>query len=524
MAVNVTQVPVEVLQSGQAAARVSQLVVHVAYKSTSQQTRVSQAPIHLATAVHIVPVILPQVLPFLFIPQGQGQSVDELTGASSIAEMEAYCIDPNNILKKLLADPTFLGTKAEFRLGFPSMNLSDFVVLSTHQLIRAGTTPDGTVVYSLQDTQRFTKLYIWSEGGPSAWLPGYPTPPTPKGVAFASNGLPVSDDNPRYIQGNPMDLLLVACQNELGIGQTDPGDPSTWSLYEPGDDSTLINPNLYLDVDSIIALRDGQFSGDWLEFVIKAQEEGKQWIEGQILKTCGLYWVALSSGVLTLKSMKSPESLTGSTWTQNSIMGIPQLDRWDILNILQARMNVDDTVNQTASRIFEGEVEYRDAVSIDQFRGMEMIQQIELTGLRSRRGGSGRAFILADRIFRRHGYGTPTYQPRVQLRNLPTELGEIIFLTHPIVVELDTSVPTFGTFGFNAVPCEVIDRQPNYTEGYFDYTVIDLRFTQLTTKYEIAGAGIPDWTSASTQEKATYLFITNDSGKMSDGVDGNRIF
>jgi len=103
-------------------------------------------------------------------------------------------------------------------------------------------------------------------------------------------------------------------------------------------------------------------------------------------------------------------------------------------------------------------------------------------------------------------------------------LGEIIFLTHPIIVELDTSVPTFGRFGLTSVPCEVVDRQPNYTEGYFEYTVIDLRFVQLSTKYSIAGPGVPDWTSASTQEKATYLFISNDSGKMSDDENANTIF
>ena len=34
-------------------------------------------------------------------------------------------------------------------------------------------------------------------------------------------------------------------------------------MFRPGDDTTLINPNSYVDVQGILALRDTAFSGDW---------------------------------------------------------------------------------------------------------------------------------------------------------------------------------------------------------------------------------------------------------------------
>lgn len=459
----------------------------------------------------------PIFLPFMYIPQGQGQTVDELSGSSSISEHEIHCIDPSGDLKAMLASLTdpVLGTQATFALGFPGMNLVDFVPMSILQVIKAGWTNSGQVTFNMQDFQRFAKEYIWSEGGPSPWLPGDPVPAAPLRASSASNGQSVFDGNPRYLQGNPIDLLLVALQNELGIGQPTPNSV-TWQLFTPGNDSTLINPNPYIDVPGLLALRDGQLSGDWVEFVIKAQETGKNWIEDQILKPYGLYTIILSTGQLTLKSMKSPPTTSPATWTDTSIMGIPAMDRWDIVNVVQVRLNVNDSETTTAARTYNSEIEYRDATSIQQFM-QEMIQQDELTGLRTRRGGTARAFILSDRIFRRHAGGTPIYECEVQLRNLQPELGDYILLTHRLLLDMKT-----GLIGVTSVLCEVVDRQPDYSSGKLTYKIIDTRFVQETVAWEIAPNGTADWTSGGSG--TPYLFICGDNGLMSDGVAGRTIF
>ncbi len=105
----------------------------------------------------------------------------------------------------------------------------------------------------------------------------------------------------------------------------------------------------------------------------------------------------------------------------------------------------------------------------------------------------------------------------LQLRRLVTELGEFIVLTHPILLDLST-----GLVGVTNVLCEVIDRQPNYADGKLEYTVIDCRFVQETTPYEIAPDGTPDWPSGGAA--SPYIFICDDTGKMSDGAGGRTLF
>ena len=82
-------------------------------------------------------------------------------------------------------------------------------------------------------------------------------PAPPRGKASAANAYPTSDKNPRWLQGNPLDIYLVAMQNELGVGQDQSLPSSAWMRYTPGQDSSLINPNPYLDIPGILALRDG---------------------------------------------------------------------------------------------------------------------------------------------------------------------------------------------------------------------------------------------------------------------------
>jgi hypothetical protein len=457
-------------------------------------------------------------LPYLFIPQGQGQSVNELDGASSISQHDVYCIDPRGELKALLAQSNLLGSTAKLRLGFPGMKLSDFVVLSTMQIVETGWTAEGRVTFKLQDLQRYMKETIWLNGGPGAWIAGQTTPSAPGGPATAANASPVSDQNPRWLQGNPLDILLVALQNELGIGQPS-DDPANWIMYQPGNPSTLISPNEFIDVPGILALRDGAFSGDWFEFKLTRAETGKDWIESQILRPLGLYTIVKSTGVLTLKSMKFPPAPNPVNWDNRSIIGIPTLERLPVINVVTVRMNVDDSQTTTAARSYNAEITFQQSDSIAQYR-QQLKQQVEANGLRIERGGMARAFILADRIFRRHAFGTPVYNVKVQLRNLAPELGDYLSLSHPLVLDLKA-----GTLGITSVLCEIIDRQPNYANGTLDYKLLDTRFVQPTTPWQVAPAGTPSWPDAGQQQKDTYMFIsTGMPPQYSDGTPGHRIF
>ncbi len=479
----------------------------------------------------------PAMLPYLIIPTGQNQTVRDIDGASSVGTFTIQSIDPSGALRALAAQANVIGQMATFSMGFPGLAAGDFVAMHTVQITDVGFDSNGKVTITCGDVQRFfTGAVLWSNGGPDEYLPGNPATQQPAGQAWLPNDFQCSDDNPRWLSGNPLDIYLAAMQNDLGVGQNPALQPTLsqsgdseglatanpfWVQYLPGDDSTLINPNQYLDVPGILALRDGQFSGVWFEFKITSPVEAKGWLEDYILKPLGLVSVVHSTGLLSLKSMKNPQDQSPVvSFTQKNVVGIPSVNRMPIINVLTARMDVNDDLQTTAARAFNNQVTYEQQTSIYQFRRI-FNQQVEGTGWRSAYGAYLLAFLLADRIFRRYAFATPHYQVKSFLANITAEIGDYVSLTHPLVPDLRS-----GQVGLTNVLCEVVGRQPNYARGYVTFDLYDTRFMKLSTPYEIAAAAddIPVWGEATAAEQQTYMFIANSNGENPDGSPGNTIF
>src|ERR1039458_3029444 len=117
-----------------------------------------------------------RVLPFLKIPSGQWQSVNELDGSSSIAGLDIEAIDPSNELKYLLTKTDLVGKMAQFKMGFEGMNYSDFVPLHTVQISNAGRSAEGWIQLGCRDSVAFLDRALWICGGPQPvalpWLYG----------------------------------------------------------------------------------------------------------------------------------------------------------------------------------------------------------------------------------------------------------------------------------------------------------------------------------------------------------------
>lgn len=490
----------------------------------------------------------PQILPYLSIPQGTSQTVRETDGASSIGTATLKAIDPSGTLKGLAAQDAMIGKIARIKLGFPGQSLGDFVTLHTMQVSQTGWTSDGQVTFTLSDVQRFLLgQQIWLRGGPLEWSPSDAKAPQPIGPAAGANAFPISDKNPRYLQGNPIDLLLATLQNELGVGQDPalrgsdyvlqravatysnqqnyepPPTPPGWVIFQPGDDSTLINPNQYLDVLGFLRLRDTEFSGDWFEFQIQRPTDGKQFIEEQILKVLGLYLIVRPDGKLALKSMKAPEDqIPVMALNQKNVVGIPEISRQPIINVVSVKMNVENGGVTTAARAYDFQVTFEQRESLTRYNQIFQ-QQIEATGLVLPYGGMMRAQMIADRIFRRHAFAPPVYKVKAFLSALTVELGDYVWLNHPLVADFQT-----GKMGLSNVVCEVIGKSPNYAQGNIQLDLLDTRFINLSKPYYIApaAASVPSWTGASTGQKAQYLFISQAAGggTYADGAAGNTIF
>jgi hypothetical protein len=490
----------------------------------------------------------PTIIPYLQIPQGAGQSANELEGSSSLGSMTVTCIDPNGTLKGLAAQDTLIGRVIQLKQGFPGLAPGDFVTLQTMQITQVGQDTNGRITIQCADVQRFIQgMQIWLRGGPLWWTPGGPMAQQPIGASWLENGYPVSDQNPRYVAGNPIDIILAVLQNELGVGQ-DPAllttnyvlqslipvyqsqqnyepspPPEGWAIYTPGQDSTLINPNPYIDVPGLLAYRDTEFSGVWLDFVITRPIDGKQFIEEQILKPLGLYWIVRPNGQLSLKTMKPPvEQTPVFSFSAKNVIGIPQTQRQSIINLVTLQLDVQQGGITTAARSYGYQVSYEQETSLQKYRQV-FEQQIQATGLRVARGGMMLSRLLADRTFRRHAFGPPVYKFTAQLLTLQVELGDYVWLSHPKVLDMTT-----GKLGLSNVLCEVIDKQPNYTQGTVDFTLLDTRFINLSTAFQIAAAAgnIPNYAAATPAERAQYMYISSAAtgGENSDGTAGNTIF
>jgi hypothetical protein len=475
----------------------------------------------------------PTLIPYLQIPQGASQRVNELEGQSSLGSMTVTCIDPNGTLKGLAAQDVLIGKMVRLKQGFPGMALGDFTTLQTMQISQVGQGTDGRITIQCADVQRFIQgMQIWLRGGPLWWAPGGPQAQQPVGASWLENGYAVSDQNPRYVAGNPIDIILAVLQNELGVGQ-DPAlltsnyvmqslapvyqsqqnydplpPPEGWAIYNPGQDSTLINPNPYIDVPGLLAFREGEFSGVWCDFVITRPIDGKQFIEEQILKPLGLYWIVRANGQLSLKTMKPPvEQMPAFAFSAKNILGIPQTQRQNIINLVTFQMDVQQGGVTTAARSYGHQVSYEQQTSLKTYRQV-FEQQIQSTGLRVARGGMMLSRLLADRIFRRHAFEPPIYKFAAQLATLPVELGDYVWLSHPKILDLKT-----GKLGLSNVVCEVLDKQPNYTRATVDFSLLDTRFINISPPYQIAAAAdnIPDWNNATAQEQAQYMFISPSS-------------
>ena len=137
------------------------------------------------------------------------------------------------------------------------------------------------------------------------------------------------------------------------------------------------------------------FSGDWFEFKITSPQQARSWLEDQILKPLGLVMVVTASGQLTLKAMKNPANQTPvHGFTQGNILGIPEVRLAPVINALAYRLDADDSATNTSARTYNTTVTMLQQASYNLFRYLYN-HQVEAAGLRTGRGGTLRAFLLA---------------------------------------------------------------------------------------------------------------------------------
>jgi hypothetical protein len=421
---------------------------------------------------------LSAVAPLVKLPSGVGQRVNDREGSGSVGQFDVEVLERTEDvglsapdyawqyfgdLARVMQQQQLHGKKVRLRMGYAGLNPPQFPVFDTLEVDRV----------EVNQQQTGWKLQLVD----------------PK--------------------------LLVIYQNHLGVGQNPNLSSDAWLQYDPATGANLINPNRYLDVDSILAYRSGFFRNYYLDFSITEPQEGKAWLEKEIYKGLGGYPVVNAAGRLSPRFWIAPP-LAGTTsvfsFTDQNLVEMPAAERAPIVNQVTVRMDYDGSNFQTI-------VSYVSGSSFSTY-GLQGGQIIESRGLRAARQGISHAGLLATKLFRRYDSVVPVWRVVAFHAALPVEVGDLVELTHSKVLD-----PVTGQRGVSNILCEVLEKQPDYGRARVSFRLLDVRYLAGITPFDIASAGVPDWPSASQQQKDTYVFIASDSsGLMSDGIAGNPIY
>lgn len=448
--------------------------------------------------------------PCLKIPQGVNQSIQQLQGQSSIGALEIDAIDNGGFVTALASGGKLVGRRVTLSVGYPGMNSSDFVTIATQEIEGVEVLASGGGLrFDCQDLNRYAKSQIFTVG---------------------DDGFPVSDQHPRTLIANPMDVVLMVLQNELGLGQPSLLEPSAWKLYDPAQwdstlttNPTLINPNPYVDVEKVLFYRNGIFAGYLFDFNFTQAVEAKQFLEYEIFHPLGGYGIILADGRMSPRFFVPPYSFSGlASLNERNITLLPGMKPNPIINQVTFRMDYDGSDFQT-------ELIFLSDPSLQQF-GLAGENIIESKGTRLERGGAALASVTANRIFERYGGinpatgsprgGAPTVSVTSQFMSLTIEVGDFVYLSHPLLPNLES-----GTRGIYNRIMEVINKQPNYTQGNMVYQLLDTGWVSSKALSLIAPQGTPAWSEASNTQRERYMFLSQEATQTySDGTLAKTVF
>jgi len=272
------------------------------------------------------------------------------------------------------------------------------------------------------------------------------------------------------LTGHPLDIALDVMQ---GTGK-----------------AGLAIPAEQIDLDSFADIKNLSPELNF-EFLIGREEDGKRWIEDQLLTPLLCYIVTTSAGKLALRSMLFGE-VTDSI-TEDHALETPQWDAGfgDTINRLRASYDYQiagGTLHPASSEY--GSRQTYDDPSLEENDDRPM--DITLRGLRtSLLDAPWFLGYYAQALFSTYRTGPATLRVRTMLKKHTIEQGDFIELTHSLVPDKLT-----GTVGLTAERCIVLERQPNFSAGYVEFvlqlagvTMFPIHLIAKVALAQVAGAG-----------------------------------
>jgi hypothetical protein len=338
------------------------------------------------------------------------------------------------------------------------------------------------------------------------------------GTVITNDNATISSTNPCILNGHPLDMLLEILQDEIGYADSD------------------------INLTQIEAFRDTVFTGVEFYFVITGSVDAKDFIENQLLKPLGGY---LFSNYLGQLCVGFAQPLSGGLTAVGGInptnlTTLPALNVATLINVVSMRFDKNDdgvavsTINSTgylsqADNFYipsiaditdlSGEVAQELVTGAGAVQGQVII---ESDGMRSGFQGFLLAKMISNAIFAKYGAYNPTLQAECFMsRNgllMATEIGEFLTLTHPLLPNRKA-----GVMGITNQLFQVTGRSYSFDSMMVTFTLEDASGVAAFGGRKIAPTGEAAFTAASSGDQATYLFMSNPSGKQSTGVTAGTL-
>lgn len=407
-------------------------------------------------------------LPWLVSVDPLTETVSDLDGGSDLSDLVFTVQDRRQLITADMAGFVFEGKKVVLKEGFIGLGLEDYLPRFTGK-IESVDSGNANLEYTFTcpDPRKDLSQIIYVTG---------------------DDGFATSSDHPRTLNGHPLDILVDLLQNEIG-----------WAA------STI-------DIAKIQLWRDTIYSGvQFLFRTITSAPVAKDFIENEIMKPLGAYHRTNNLGIFTVNFFYPINPAPVAVLDHGTLTDVPVAQQAALVNQNVFRFDYDDSDKPQAEKV----ASY--APSIDKY-ALAGENIIESRGLRSAFGGYAIAAIVSRLIFLRYA------NKQLQFDGLPNiwsqsllEPGDITSITSSIVPDRE-----LGVLGITAKSFEILDRTCDSMNGIASFKLLAVDLSKFN-QFKIAPNAEASFLSASPSDQGTYLFLSDDNGKYSDGTPANTL-
>lgn len=428
-------------------------------------------------------------VPWLVSVDDYAYTIKDTEGGADQGNLSFNVQDFDNFITADFPNFVFEGKTVTVKVGLPGLAYSDWCVVFAGYIDSVNSQNNNLEYqFSCLDVTGYLSAVVYQLG---------------------DDGLPTSQTNFKTLNAHPLDLMLDILLNQLKI------------------DSSLV------DSDTIQAFRDGPYAGIQFTFYLQQPVAAADFILNQLLKPLGAY-MFVSNGRITMSSffpiaVPTPVATLGpDNWTSipSAEQTGSQTSSNPLINYVQWQFDKDDF---GLSGGYNSSDVQQFAPSLARY-GVNNVGELTVTadGLRSAFLGFFIAASVSHMMFLQYGFKTLLFDSNSadsQWNTLLLESGDFVFVTH-----LDVPDRVTGDMGIVDKLFRIKNKTINFKEGLLTFTLIDASYLANLGFYKIAEAYNPDgatatpvppYASATTAQKAKYMFLCNAAGQYSNGDEGH---